>query len=126
MAPVTGRGGVAMRPDQTMIGQGLHVWTGASGKKYRYMLYMFGTAFGPGAANFIYARQMKPGQHFPIYVGQTADLSEPISEAETTQCVSHNRPTHIHVRYNEAGEEDRLAEQSDLIAQLRPPCNRKG
>ena len=113
-----------MRPEQTMIGLGQHVWTGASGKKYCYSLYMFGTAFGPGAANFIYAREIKPGLHFPIYVGHTADLSEPFSDHLVMQCVRMTRATHIHVRYNDAGEGQRHAEQADLVAQLTPPCNR--
>ncbi len=115
-----------MRPEQTMIGQGLHVWSGASGKRYRYSLYMFGTAFGPGAANFIFAREIKYGVHFPIYVGQTADMSRPLVDDATMECVRTSRPTHIHVKYNEAGEEQRLAEQSDLIEKLSPPGNRFG
>jgi hypothetical protein len=113
-----------MRPEQTMIGQGLHVWTGISGKKYRYSAFMFGTGFGPGAANIIYAREIKAGQYFPIYVGHTADLSEPFADYLVMQCIKLSRVTHIHVRFNEAGEEQRHAEASDLIAQLNPSCNR--
>lgn len=113
-----------MRPEETMIGQGLHVWTGMSGKKYRYSLYMFGTAFGPGPANFIFSREIKAGQHFPIYIGQTDDLSEPFNDYLVMQCIKISRVSHIHVHFSEATEEERRAERSDLIAQLNPPCNR--
>jgi len=106
-----------------MIGQGLHVWTGISGKKYRYSVFMFGTAFGPGAANFIFAREFKAGLYFPIYVGHTGDLSEPFSDYVAMQCIKLSRVTHIHVRFNEASEEQRRAEASDLIAKLTPSCN---
>lgn len=113
-----------INPEQTLIGQGIHVWRGASDKRYRYMLYMFGTAFGPGAANFIYAREIKSGLHFPIYVGHTADLSEPFPDSAIMECIRAGRPTHIHVRYNEEGPDQQVAEQADLVAQLNPSCNR--
>lgn len=114
-----------MRPEQTMIGQGVHVWKGASGKRYRYHLYMFGTAFGPGAANFIFAREIKFGLHFAVFVGQTADISLALADEIQMQCIRTGRPTHIHVRYNEEGEEARVAEQKDLIEILSPPCNHR-
>lgn len=113
-----------MRPEQTMIGQGLHVWGGASGKRYRYSLYMFGTAFGPGAANYIFAKEIKPGLHFPIYVGSTADLSDLKLNPSVLDCIRMGRVTHIHVRFNEAGEDDCAAECADLVERWNPPCNK--
>lgn len=107
-----------------MIGQGIYVWTGMSGTKYRYSVYMFGTVFGPGPANFIFTREIKPGQHFPIYVGHTNDLSEPFSDYLAMQCIKMSRVSHIHVRFSESTEELRRAQRSDLIAHLNPPCNR--
>jgi hypothetical protein len=112
-----------MRPEESMIGEGLHVWTGMSGKKYRYSLYMFGTAFGPGPANFVFARETKPGQYAPIYFGQTSDLSEPFPDGLVMQCIKLSRVTHIHVHFSNASEEIRLAERSDLIEQWSSPCN---
>jgi hypothetical protein len=114
-----------MRPDQTYIGQGLQIWTGASGKKYRYSAFMFGTQFGPGAANFIFAREIKRGLYFPIYAGQTADLSSPLTHELVLQCITQSRPSHIHVRFAKEDEAARLAECDDLIAALSPPCNRR-
>jgi hypothetical protein len=112
-----------MRADQTYVGQGLHVWTGISGKKYRYSAFMFGTQFGPGAANYIFAREEKRGHYVPIYVGQTADLSEPLKDEPALQCISESRATHIHVRFAVDDEAMRIAECEDLIAALKPACN---
>jgi len=114
--------GARMKPDQTYVGQGLHVWTGASGKKYRYSAFMFGTHFGPGAANVIYAREIKRGHYAPIFIAQTADLSEPLKDEAVLQCVTEGRATHIHVRFAGDDEAVRIAECQDLIAALKPPC----
>ncbi len=112
-----------MKGDQTYVGQGLHVWTGASGKKYRYSAFMFGTHFGPGAANIIFAREIKRGHYAPVYVGQTGDLSEPFKDEAAMQCITEGRATHIHVRFAGDDEAARIAECDDLIAALKPPCN---
>lgn len=112
-----------MRSDEARHVQGLHVWLGKSGNEYRYSIYMFGTVFGPGAANFIFAQEFKPGQFVPIYIGHTSDLSEPFSNYVALQCIKLRRVTHIHVHFNETTEEIRRAERSDLIAQWNPPCN---
>ncbi len=102
---------------------GIHVWTGQSGQKYRYTIYMFGTVFGPGPANFILARESGPGKYLPIYIGQTEDLSEPFDDQIALDCLKQNRVTHIHVRHSDARDELRRAERSDLISAWNPPCN---
>jgi hypothetical protein len=102
---------------------GIYLWTGQSGQKYRYTVYMFGTAFGPGPANFIFARETRPGQYQAVYVGQTQDLSEPFDDPVATACLKQSRVTHIHVRHSDSREEVRRAERSDLISAVNPPCN---
>lgn len=102
---------------------GIHVWTGKSGQKYRYTVYMFGTVFGPGPANFIYAHENGPGKYVPVYIGHTADLSEPFDDLIALECMKRERVTHIHVRHSDAREEVRRAERSDLIAAWNPACN---
>lgn len=102
---------------------GIHLWTGKSGQKYRYTVYMFGTVFGPGPANYIFARETRPGQYAPIYIGHTADLSEPLDDQLALECIKQRRVTHIHVRHTDAREELRRAERSDLISAWNPPCN---
>jgi hypothetical protein len=102
---------------------GIHLWTGQSGQKYRYTVYMYGTVFGPGPANFVFARETRPGQYQPVYIGQTQDLSEPFDDPVAVECLRQNRVTHIHVRHSDAREEIRRAERSDLISAWHPPCN---
>ena len=113
-----------MKADQTYVGQGLYVWTGASGKKYRYSAFMFGTHFGPGAANVIFARETTRGKYVPIYVAQTADLSEPLKDEAALGSINEHRATHVHVRFAGDDEAARIAECEDLIAGLNPPGNR--
>lgn len=102
---------------------GIHVWTGQSGQKYRYTVYMYGTMFGPGPANFIFARETRAGQYQVLYVGQTQDLSEPFEDTVAGECLKQGRVTHVHVRHTDGREEVRRAERSDLISALNPPCN---
>lgn len=101
----------------------IHVWLGASGRKYRYSVYMFGTAFGPGPANLVFAREMRPDHYVPVYVAQTGDLSEPLDLHPAMQCIRLNRATHVHVRHSTAPELVRLAECADLIRRWNPTCN---
>ena len=102
---------------------GIHVWTGQSGHKYRYAFYMYGTMFGPGPANFMFARESRGGQYQALYVGQTQDLSEPFDDPVAVECLRQGRVTHIHIRHSDAREELRRAERSDLISAFGPPCN---
>lgn len=112
-----------MYPEHAAAGHELHLWRGASGKTYRYSAFIYGTQFGPGAANFIFARELRRGQYSAICVAQTADLSEPFGDAETLHCVREGRPTHVHVHFAVGDEAARIAECEDLIALLKPACN---
>ena len=112
-----------MRPEDTTLGLGVYQWIGESGQKYRYGVHMFGTVFGPGPANYVFARELRPGQYQAVYFGETADLSEPFSDSALLACLKAQRVTHIHVRHASEREELRHAERSDLIARWNPPCN---
>ena len=115
-----------MRPEETTLGLGVYQWVGESGQKYRYSVHMFGTAFGPGPATFVFARELRPGQYQAIYFGETADLSEPFKDYEAMQCIKRQRVTHIHVRHGSDREDARRAECADLVARWNPPCNATG
>jgi hypothetical protein len=110
-------------PDPGYAAQDLHLWIGASGKSYRYTAFMYGTQFGPGAGNLIFAREVRRGQYAAICVAQTADLSEPFGDPATLGCIREGRPTHVHVHFAVGDEAARLAECEDLIAALKPACN---
>lgn len=103
--------------------QDAHLWTGASGRQYRYTAFMYGTQFGPGAGNLIFACETRRGQYAAICVAQTADLSEPFGDPATLDCIREGRPTHVHVHFAVGDEAARIAECEDLIAALKPACN---
>ena len=84
---------------------------------------MYGTAFGPDPANFIFARESRAGLYQVLCVGQTQDLSAPFDDHVALECLKQGRVTHIHVRHTDSREELRRAERSDLISALTPPCN---
>jgi hypothetical protein len=102
---------------------GIHVWTGQSGQKYRYTVYMYGTVFGPGPGNYIFARETRPGQYLALYIGHAQDLSEPFDDTVALDCLKQGRVTHIHIRHTDSRDELRRAECSDLISVFTPPCN---
>jgi hypothetical protein len=110
-------------PEHAAAGQELHLWRGASGRTYRYSAFIYGTQFGPGAANLIFAREIRRGQYSAICVMQTADLSEPFGDSAALRCMREGRPTHVHVHFAVGDEAARIAECEDLIAVLKPACN---
>lgn len=112
-----------MRSDDAMAVHGPHVWAGISGKFYPYSVFMYGTAFGPGSANYIFARELEPGKFVALYIGHTADLSGPFPGMLVQECLRLRRVTHIHVHFSNQAEEFRRAECSDLIERWKPRCN---
>jgi len=98
-------------------------WEGASGKTYAYWIYPIGTTFLDQPGNYIYARQSSPGRWVPAYVGQTASLADRLADHEKEGCALRHGASHIHCHTTPGGEAVRLAEESDLIAKWRPPCN---
>jgi hypothetical protein len=112
-----------MRHDEARAVSGTHVWSGTSGRKYRYSVFMYGTEFGPGPANFIFARELEAGKFVALYIGQTADLSGPLSGVLVRECLRLRRVTHVHIHFSDQNEEFRRAECSDLIEQWKPRCN---
>lgn len=115
-----------MRPEETTLGLGVYQWVGKSGQKYRYSVHMYGTVFGPGPGNFVFARELRPGKYLPVYFGETGDLSEPLGDQAVVECIRQQRVTHIHVRHGSDREEVRRAERSDLVAEWSPRCNSAG
>ena len=97
-------------------------WTGSSGQKYTYEVYPIGTNFRPVPGNYIFARYA-PGEWFPIYIGETSDLSQRFDNHHAMPCIKRNGATHIHVHENNSGVAARRAEESDLIRRWNPPCN---
>jgi hypothetical protein len=99
-------------------------WPGQSGTEYAYWIYPIETTFNSAPGNYIFAKETRPGYWTPLYMGQTSDLGERLSDHEKERCARRNGATHIHVHRN-GTEAARLAEERDLILRWRPLCNER-
>jgi hypothetical protein len=97
-------------------------WPGQSGRSYKYWIYPIGHSLKAEGGNYIFAKETKPNSFTPVYIGQTGDLDLRFDDHHKAPCVYANGATHIHAHFN-ANEDDRLAEEADLIAKWDPPCN---
>lgn len=97
-------------------------WSGKSGKTYKYWIYPIGDSLKAEAGNYIFAKETTKGRFTPIYVGETSNLDERFDNHHKAGCIKSNGATHIHAHLN-ADEDDRLAEEADIIAKWGPPCN---
>ena len=100
--------------------------TGASGRKYAFLVYPWGTTFkqlgGVYAVTRAVPNQTGRETHSIIYVGQTGDLSERFDDHHKAACFSKHSANCICVHV-ESSEKTRLAIEADLIAAYNPPCN---
>ena len=99
-------------------------WPGQLGQKYRYGIHPIGTNFEKAAGNYIFANEPIPNRWDPVYIGETADLSERFDNHHAMPCIRQNVATHIHVHTNQQGDDARRAEEDDIIAAYNPVCNR--
>jgi len=91
------------------------MWPGASGRKYKYHVHEL--SWPPAAdqaGNYIFARKVANGWE-AVYIGQ-GDLKARKNDHIGQGCVTRNGATHFHAHLN-SNETDRLAEESDLLAQ---------
>ncbi len=100
------------------------LWPGASGKKYRYWVHSLNTTFKDSAGNYIYAKRTASGKWTPVYIGETENLANRLPNHEKLPCVHRNGGTHIHA-HTSGGQLERRREESDLLANFDPPCNRE-
>ncbi len=100
--------------------------SGASGKKYTFTVYAWGTEFkslgGVYAVSRAESNQRGGQTHNVIYVGQTGDLSERFDDHHKAACFQKHSANRICVMV-EGNEQTRLAIERDLIANYNPPCN---
>ena len=92
-------------------------WTGGSGTNYTYHIHSLPVTFDPNQdGNYIYSRKNDQGKWLPIYIGQ-GDLADRVSDNHhQAACIKRKGATHVHVHLN-AKEQDRKAEEADLLAQ---------
>jgi hypothetical protein len=98
-------------------------WPGQSGKSYRYWIYPLPPNFREEPGNYVFAKETSPGRWTPVYIGQTDNLGGRFDHHHKAACFARNGATHIHAHLNRGGESARLAEESDLLAKWKTPCN---
>ncbi|MCH8064716.1 MAG: hypothetical protein IIC90_02675 [Chloroflexi bacterium] len=101
-------------------------WTGASGSKYQYKIFPIGTTMNDTPGNYIFAKETKPGTFRPIYVGETESLADRLNNPaghHKWACIKRQGATHICAHVNTRGARARRAEEADLLAALKLPCN---
>jgi len=91
-------------------------WTGASGRKYTYHIWpRHPDVKADQIGNYIYAKKNQNDAWAPIYIGE-GDLSvRSTKNHHQIECIDSKGATHIHMHLN-AENEDRWAEESDLLA----------
>ena len=104
-----------------MASESRYHWPGKSGEEHLYRVYRLPCSFRPVPGNYIFAVETAPRKWTPIYIGETEDLSALFDQHHATLCISEYTATHIHVRSNDDGQEDRRDEADDLIARWEPP-----
>lgn len=101
------------------------MWPGASGKTYKYWIYPIGASFKDSPGNYIFAKKTADGDWTPVYIGETGNLKDRLSNHEKMPCVERYGGTHVHVHVSSADKKTRTAEESDLVAKWDPPCNKE-
>jgi excinuclease UvrABC nuclease subunit len=97
--------------------------TGASGAKYSFYVYPWGTDLRQvGGVYMILRKESQNGNYDVLYVGQTNDLSERFDNHHKQPCFDRNRKTHIAAMV-EPSEVRRLKIEADLIKKYNPSCN---
>lgn len=108
-----------------MFDEPLVTLVGKSGKKYTYMFFKIGEAFGAAPANYIFCKETTEGKMRAIYIGQTGNFSERFDNHHRMPCIKQEGATHICAHKSSSSEPTRKAEEDDLIAKYNPICNRQ-
>lgn len=97
-------------------------WTMPSGKTYSYEPFPIGTKFASIAGNYIFAKQGQDMRWYAVYIGQTNDLGERLTNHPKQACAVKNGATHILVKTN-TSKALREGEEADMISLCQPVCN---
>jgi len=102
------------------------LWPGKSGQKYNYWVSDMDSTFKDEPGNYIFAKPAStPGKWTAVYIGETESLRDRLPNHEKLPCVRRYGGTHIHTHTSSSDEDVRRAEESDLIENCDPPCNKE-
>ena len=99
-------------------------WSSQSGKKYTYWFSseIENPSMKSESGNYMFVKKISDGW-IPVYIGETGDLDERLTNHPELPCVRKNGGSHLMAHMTPAGQAARKAEESDLIAFWNPPCN---
>ena len=98
------------------------LFTGKSGRQYKYWMHPLGTTFKESPGNYIWVKQTQPGYFVPVYIGHTNNLQLRHGNHEKEPEVRRNGAVRI-CAHTSGTETERLAEEKDLIQNYKPVCN---
>jgi len=99
------------------------VWTGLSGKDYKYWISDFNTDREQMPANYVFIKETQGGSYIPIFIGQTNDISEPFQNHPRWTDIISAGATSICIHKTSPNDRVRKAEESDLINNYKPLLN---
>lgn len=100
-------------------------FVGASGTKYTFSVYTTDTEFSNIGAVYVFTKRTvsnDKGSHTLLYIGETGELGNRISNHEKWPCVNRNGCNAICV-HAEDGDAKRLEIEGDLLEANDTPCN---
>ena len=98
------------------------IWTGASGKKYEYEIYLMDSTWNDVPGNYIFAKEVSPHKWQGVYIGETESFKDRLPNHNELPCIKRNGGTHIHAHIN-SDSHARLDEEKDLLSNNTTSCN---
>ena len=95
---------------------------GVSGSKWQFEVYPLSTTWNHVPSVYVVARLTPERRYAILYVGQTEDIADRLSNHHKEHCFRRNGWTHILV-HQESSERTRRLIEADLIQKYRPACN---
>ena len=96
--------------------------TGVSGKQYPFGAYPRTSSWNSVAGVYVILRDTAGGT--VLYVGETEDLKQRLSNHHRQACFDRNNWTHL-AFLGEGSETQRLQIERDLMDKYQPVCNRQ-
>ncbi len=98
------------------------LWSGLSGKDYKYLIYDLDEDRDAVPANYIFIKGTQ-GSYTPVFIGQTKDISEPFQNHPKWTDIISAGATSICIHKSSPNDRVRKAEESDLINNYKPALN---
>ena len=101
-------------------------FSGASGRKYKFIVYSVETPFNNIEAVYTFTKRTADkdgrGTHKFLYIGETGELGDRIANHEKWSCVQQRGVNCICV-HEDSDKSSRLRKEDDLLQGNNTPCN---